>query len=240
MQTTTRTISIDDIDMHVEERGSGVPLLLLHGLTGSGRDYAHLFDLDALGASYRAIAPDARGHGGSTNPGGTFTIRRCARDVLALLDALGCDRVLAVGVSLGALTLLHVATEAPARVARMILVSATPRFPEGARAAMRASGGMAALLDAAAEEDMNFSRECLATITADTLVVSGDRDPLYPVECALDLYRGVQRSALYVVPEGVHSPVFLSEREAFIQRALPFLRTGAGGGGASRQPGVGT
>src|SRR6516165_8281492 len=68
MQTTARNVAVDDIQVHVEERGSGQPLLLLHGLTGSGGDFAHVFDLDALGSDYRVIAPDARGHGRSTNP----------------------------------------------------------------------------------------------------------------------------------------------------------------------------
>jgi pimeloyl-ACP methyl ester carboxylesterase len=94
---------------------------------------------------------------------------------------------------------------------------------------MRAAGGMAALLAGAADEDMNMTREQLATITADTLVVSGDRDPLYPVELAVQLYREIRRSSLYVVPGGGHSPVFLSEREPFARRALAFLQTGAPG-----------
>jgi pimeloyl-ACP methyl ester carboxylesterase len=228
MQTTARNVAVDDIQVHVEERGSGQPLLLLHGLTGSGGDFAHVFDLDALGSDYRVIAPDARGHGRSTNPGGAFTIRRCARDVVGLLDALGVEHALAVGVSLGALTLLHVATEAPARIARMILVSAAPRFSDGARASMRVQGGLAALLANAGGEDLGFTPDRLAAITADTLVVSGDRDPLHPVELAVDLYRGIAHAALYVVPGGGHSPVFLAERDAFARRALPFLRAGLG------------
>jgi pimeloyl-ACP methyl ester carboxylesterase len=113
---------------------------------------------------------------------------------------------------------------------RMILVSATPRFPEGARATMQAAGGLAALLASAADDDTSFTRERLAAITAETLVVAGDRDPLYPVELAVELYRGIPRAALYVVPGGGHSPVFLSEREAFIQRALLFLRHLSSGG----------
>jgi pimeloyl-ACP methyl ester carboxylesterase len=110
----------------------------------------------------------------------------------------------------------------------MILVSATTHFPEAARATMHATGGLAALLARAPGEDMNFTDERLGEITADALIVSGDRDPLYPVELAVDLYRGIPHAALYVVPGGGHSPVFLSERQAFLQRALPFLRAGNG------------
>src|SRR5262245_53549936 len=118
----------DGAELHFEELGSGEPLLLLHGLTGSGADWTHVFDLPALAESYRVIMPDARGHGRSTDPKGAFTFRRCALDVIDLLDHLDLPRVRAIGMSLGAKTLLHVATRAPDRVSAMVLVSATPRF----------------------------------------------------------------------------------------------------------------
>jgi pimeloyl-ACP methyl ester carboxylesterase len=124
-------------DLYVEERGAGAPLVLLHGMTGTSGDWRHAFDLDRLAQSFRVIAPDARGHGCSTNPSGEFTFAGCARDVLAVLDALGVGQAKAIGVSLGAKTLLHVATRAPARITAMILVSATPRFPERTRALFR-------------------------------------------------------------------------------------------------------
>jgi pimeloyl-ACP methyl ester carboxylesterase len=54
-------------------------------------------------------------NGFDTNPSGTFTFRQCARDVLALLDHLGPSAIKAIGMSLGAKTLLHVADRAPTR-----------------------------------------------------------------------------------------------------------------------------
>ena len=75
--------------LHVEELGSGPPLLLLHGFAGTSADWRHVFDLDALAETHRLIAPDARGHGRSTNPSGLFSFRRCALDLLALLDHFG-------------------------------------------------------------------------------------------------------------------------------------------------------
>jgi pimeloyl-ACP methyl ester carboxylesterase len=237
-------------DLCFRERGDGEPLFLLHGLTGTGSDWEHVFDLDSLSREYRWIAPDARGHGRSTNPSGEFSFRRCALDVLALMDRLGIDRTLAVGVSLGAKTLLHVATEAPERIEAMVLVSATPRLPDATRALMRAAAAqrhtdeewtaMRALhvrgddqiralwqLPARLADDpeaMNFTSERLSTIVARTLVVSGDRDPLYPVELAVELYRGIADSSLYVVPGGAHGPIFETERARFAERALAFLR----------------
>ena len=139
METRQRTIAVNGADLYVEERGNGEPLLLLHGMIGTSGDWRHVFDLDELARRFRVVTPDARGHGRSTNPGGEFAIARCGRDVLAILDALGIDQTRAIGVSLGAKTLLHIATKAPNRVAAMILVSATPRFPEATRALFRAA-----------------------------------------------------------------------------------------------------
>jgi pimeloyl-ACP methyl ester carboxylesterase len=76
---------------------------------------------------------------------------------------------------------------------------------------------------AANPSDMSFTQEQLATITARTLIVTGDRDPFYPVELAVELYRAIPRSALWVMPEAMHSPIFLSQREAFAAEAIRFL-----------------
>jgi len=236
--------------MYYEDRGQGEPLVLLHGFTGSSADFDHLFDLDALSRQHRLITPDIRGHGRSTNPPATFTFRQCALDVFALLDHLGIDRFCAIGLSLGAKTLLHMATRKPERVAAMILVSAAPYFPEQARALMRAMASAEhtpeewALMRARHQhgdeqiralwqlakgfadtyDDMSFTPPHLATITARTLLVGGDRDPLYPVELSIELYRSIPRSSLWIVPNSGHTPVFTDARDTFVRTALAFLR----------------
>lgn len=240
----------DQAALFYRRHGSGPPLLLLHGLTGTGDDFAHLFDREDLARSYDCVTPDARGHGRSTNPSGAFSFERCARDVLALLDALHLDRIRAVGISLGANTLLHLATLAPARVERAVLVSGAPRFPEATRATFRAYAAAPretevearlhslhvhgpAQVDALRQlparladdpHDMSFTPERLADIRAEVLIVTGDRDPLYPLELSLELYRGIGRASLWVVPGGGHSPVFGEQREAFEKLARQFLR----------------
>src|SRR5215831_14823924 len=108
------TTPINGFEMHYDVRGSGEPLLLLHGGMGTGEDWRHVFPSDPGG--YRVIVPDLRGHGRSTNPSRAFTFRQCAADVAALLEHLGVQRAKAIGLSLGAKTLLHVATLEPARI----------------------------------------------------------------------------------------------------------------------------
>lgn len=211
-----RFTTTDGVELSFETRGDATspPLLLLHGFTGSGDDWQHVFDVDALARDYRIVRPDARGHGRSAKPAEALTFHRLALDVVELLDRLGIATTRAIGMSLGAKTLLHVATATSDRIDAMVLVSATPRFPDATLEAVRGVG---------APTDMDFDAVRLSTVRARTLLVSGDRDPLYPVELAVELLRGVPGASLYVVPGGGHVPVFAGEREAFVVRALQFL-----------------
>ena len=193
--------------------------------------------------------PDARAHGRSTNPGGAFTHRQCARDVLALCDHLGVARCKAIGLSLGGNTLLHVATADPDRVGAMVLIGAPSYFPAQARAIMRsftaetrtaADWAMmrarhahgddqiralwrTAVGFADSYDDMTFTPPHLATIRARTLIVTGDRDPLYPLEIFVEQHRAIPGSALQVLPNGGHDAVFGAGRADFVRAALAFL-----------------
>lgn len=240
---------LNGIDLHYELHGQGEPLLLLHGFTGSAGDWAHA-GRDELSARHRLIVPDARGHGRSTNDAPEITHRRCAEDALALLDHLRIDRCKAIGMSLGGNTLLHAATRSPGRFEALVLVSATMYFPEQARAIMRSlppappeeempvlrarhargDAQIRALWEqqrrfADSHDDLTFTPPSLARITARTLVVYGDRDPLYPVEMAVEMYRAIPGAALWVVPGGGHGPIFADAAPLFVRTALDFLNT---------------
>ena len=73
-------------------------------------------------------------------------------------------------------------------------------------------------------DDVNFTPPYLSTITADTLIVFGDRDPFYPVSIAFEMYRAIPRSYLWVIPNGAHGPVFGNAAPQFAATALAFLR----------------
>lgn len=237
--------------LHCDIMGQGDPLLLLHGFTGAGVDWQHVFPEPLAG--WRTIIPDLRGHGRTANPSSTFTHRQSAADVLGLLDRLDVPQVKAIGMSAGAKTLLHMAVRAPDRIDAMVIVSATPYFPPEARAIMArfSADGLSedewramrlrhvhgdrqiqALLDqgrafAQSHDDMNLTADDLARVTARTLIVHGDRDPFYPVQMAVNLYTGIPRSMLWVVPGGAHVPIFGEMRAAFAATALSFLKDGA-------------
>ena len=217
--------------MFCRDAGDGEPLLLLHGFTGSGDDWKHVFNQPLAG--FRVIAPDLPGHGQSPNPRNDFKFADVARDVLAMLDDLNIDGVKAIGMSAGANTLLHMATQQPSRIISMIHVSGTPRFPDQARVMMRSMKedgddrmrALARYAHAFADDrdDMNFTPALLSTITARTLIVHGDRDPLYPVEQAVDLLRGIPNSSLWVIPNGGHGPIFGDQAAPFAAAARAFL-----------------
>lgn len=241
------TVDINGLTLFYRDNGEGTPLLLLHGFTGSGNDWQHVFASPL--PQYRTIVPDLRGHGRSTNPSGVFRFAEVALDMFALLDHLGIDRVKAIGMSAGANTLLHMATQQPDRIEAMIHVSGTPRFPEQARAIMRmmttegrsdvewvemrrrhhhGDDQIRALWRHAREfaddhEDMNFTPTLLSTMTARTLIVHGDRDPLYPVELAVELLRSIRAASLWVVPDGGHCPTFGNQTAAFLTTVETFF-----------------
>jgi pimeloyl-ACP methyl ester carboxylesterase len=244
-----RTAPVNGTETYYEVRGEGEPLLLLHGGGGAGVNWKLIFDFDAPPPGYRLIVPDLRGHGRSTNPSPALTFRQLALDVVALFDHLGVERFKAVGLSMGAKTLLHIATRQPERAEAMVLVSAAPYFPEETRSLMRAAAAathterewvlmrqwhvrgdeqIRALWEMPSQfaddyEDMSFTPPRLATIRARTLIVHGDRDLLYPVALAAEMHAAIPRSHLWVIPNGGHGPIFGEMARPFARAALAFL-----------------
>ncbi len=122
--------------LHVWEWPAGAPpALLLHGIGNYGR-YWDLF-ADAVAGRLRLVAPDARGHGESAKPATGYEPREFVADAAAVMDALGLERPLVVGHSMGgfhaaALTLAH-----PDRVRALVLVDVGPRVEQAAMSRAR-------------------------------------------------------------------------------------------------------
>ena len=240
---------VNKFRMHYEFFGdpTGEPLLWLHGWTGTGQDWKFIFKDPPAG--FHFIGPDMRGNGASTGFEGTHSFKQSARDVFALLDHIAVRTIKAIGLSGGGITLLHMAEQQPERIEAMIVISAPPYFPEQARAIQRQfrfeslpESERKAMLDrskggeeqigwlmeqarAMAENtgDVHFTRTELSKITARTLIVFGDADPLYPVQLARELQRGISNSALWIVPKGGHGPVFGAHAAKFAEAATKFL-----------------
>lgn len=252
-QTTTpapspgRTETLNGVQLYFEMHGTGEPLVLLHGFSGSSQDW--IPSITQWGGFFQLVIPDLRGHGRSSPPAKPFRHEEAAADMFALLDHLGIGACKGVGISGGGNVLLHAATKQPNRVKAMVLVSATPYFPAQARTIMRqyaanlpeqewqrlrrchpgGEGQINALLASTAafadsHDDMNFTAPRLSAIQARTLIVQGDRDPLYPVELSVEMAKSIPKSSLWIVPGSGHGPVLGERWPEFVKTAAAFLR----------------
>jgi pimeloyl-ACP methyl ester carboxylesterase len=125
------------IRIEYEEAGAGPrPFLLVHGFTGSRDDWReHIPALSELG---RTIAPDQRGHGGSSNTGdaGTYTLDQLVDDLEAILSGLDIDTCDLLGHSMGGMVVVRFALARPERVSSLILMDTSARGVEAVPRAM--------------------------------------------------------------------------------------------------------
>jgi 3-oxoadipate enol-lactonase len=121
---TTLAAEASGIRIAWERRGSGPPLLLIHGL-GYGR-WGWEPVVDELAEAHDVVLFDNRGVGESDAPAGPYSARMLAEDAVAVLDAAGLERTHVVGTSLGGMVALQVALDWPDRVDRLVLACTTP------------------------------------------------------------------------------------------------------------------
>lgn len=221
-------IKINNMDMYYEIHGAGQPLIILHGFTGSSAGVAELFK--NLLPNYQLIIPDLRGHGKSTNPSKQFTFKQSAQDIFALLDYLKIEKCSGIGFSGGALTLLRMAYEQQERISTMAIVAAAPYFPQATRDVMKlvtveskteeewnamrkihfhGDEQIKVLWQNAHDfsenqDDMNFTPEMLSQIKTKTLIIQGDRDPIYPIDLTIELFKNIKHSYLWILPNMGH------------------------------------
>jgi valacyclovir hydrolase len=97
------------------DQGAGIPILLIHGFTGTARSHLGWL-IDDLAADYRIIAPDLRGYGNSQPPRRDFPVdfyQRDADDLAELLEHLAPGPVALLGFSDGAESALLLAARRP-------------------------------------------------------------------------------------------------------------------------------
>jgi pimeloyl-ACP methyl ester carboxylesterase len=104
---------------YVDHGGDGPPVVLLHSFLMDGEMFAP--QIAELGAEFRFITVDERGHG-ATPADGPFDYWEVARDVLGLLDELGLDGAAVIGTSQGGFIGLRMAMLAPERVTALCVL----------------------------------------------------------------------------------------------------------------------
>jgi pimeloyl-ACP methyl ester carboxylesterase len=125
------TIDAGGVSLAGEQAGEGRAVVLLHGLTATRR-YVVMGSRALQRSGHRVVAYDARGHGASSPAPSAqdYRYEQLADDLAAVFDALGLERAVLAGASMGAHTALRLALTRPERVAALALI--TPSFDAGA------------------------------------------------------------------------------------------------------------
>ena len=179
-----------DIELFYREKGSGEPLVLLHGNGEDGSYFVH--QIEHFQSRYRVIALDTRGHGRSPRGSAPFTIRQFALDLYDFLRAHEIPSAVLLGFSDGANIAMQFALDHPEMV-RALILNGGNLDPSGVRRstqlpielgyriakhfASRSAGARKnAELLGLMVNDPNISPLELAKLTMPTLVVCGTKD----------------------------------------------------------------
>ncbi len=241
MEVEQGLLKFKDFELHYRAAGQGKPVVLVHGLSGSGHWWRQT--MPALAGPYRAYALDLAGFGGSR--AGSFQLRVASRQLLAFLDALEIDKPSLVGHSMGGFIVADLTAQHPERVEKLVLVDAAAlpfedgvlgrgvglalafwRMPKtfwpvflgdayraGPRTLWQATSDLLAA---------DIARD-LEQIEAETLVVWGQHDRLVPLSLGKELDRRLHHSRLEIIPGAAHSPM-LERPQEFNRLLLSFLQ----------------
>ncbi len=215
----------DGARLHAVERGSGRPLVMLHGVTLSCRTWC--YQLHELAEDHRLLALDLRGHGESVPGGRGATIEAMAADLVEWLEALDLHDVVLVGHSMGSMVSLKALVEYPRRtaerVAGLVIVGGTA----GVEVPVFGWPYIAGLVTAFGERGLEvFSRRRLPTLPAGDLgylisrIGLGSRPAPEHVELTLEMMRAMDSGHMAEILPGL---LAFDEWEAVSSLRLPML-----------------
>jgi pimeloyl-ACP methyl ester carboxylesterase len=229
--------TVNGLRMYYEERGSGPPLVLLHG-GGSTAQTSFGAIIPTLARTHRVIAPEQQAHGHSGDRQGPLSFEQMADDTAALLAHLGVAQADVLGFSNGGVVAMQLAIRHPRLVRRLIVCSSyyahsgmPPQFWQGFGHATMADmppalrAAFVAAAPNAADVPVRFAKQvalmqsfrdlpdaALRGIAAKALVMVGDRDVM-SVEHAAQLARLLPHAELAVMPGSAHG-TYLGAAEA--------------------------
>jgi len=120
------TQRVCDIDLYYESTGEGQPLLFIHGLGSSARDWE--LQVAFFSPDYQVVTYDVRGHGRSDKPPGPYSTPLFADDTAELIRSLGIAPVHVVGISMGGMITFQLAVDAPELVKSLVIVNSAPEL----------------------------------------------------------------------------------------------------------------
>jgi pimeloyl-ACP methyl ester carboxylesterase len=118
------TLSCNGVELYYEITGQGKPVVLIHGLGSSTRDWEK--QVTELSKDWRVITFDVRGHGKSNKPPGPYSIPQFSDDTAELIRQLDLGPVPVVGLSMGGMIAFQLAIDEPQLVHSLVIVNSTP------------------------------------------------------------------------------------------------------------------
>ncbi len=119
-------LHINDIDISYNVTGQGEPLVLIHGLGSSKRDWE--LQVPFFSRWFRVITFDIRGHGGTEATAGPYSISMFASDAAALIRELNAVPAHILGISLGGIIAFQLYFDFPEIVKSLIIANSYPEL----------------------------------------------------------------------------------------------------------------
>ena len=232
--------------IHAMHTGSGDPLVMLHGLSGSSRWWR--YNVPHFAQHFRTHTPDLVGFGRSHAWAAQPSIAEMAMILSEWLDANGIEKLHLIGHSMGGQIAIHLAATQPERVQRLVLVSSagiprelsltsiarliaeiipprawgSPSFlPTLATDALRM--GPRVFVSATNKLLRDDVRPLLTEIKSPTLLIWGKLDPLTPVRHGETMAAMIPHSRLVIFDDAAHMPM-VDRPERFNDEVMQFLR----------------
>jgi valacyclovir hydrolase len=229
----------------------GRPLVLLHGGLGHSGWFDELKPVLSQ-SGFRSLLIDTRGMGKSTLGSAPLSYERCARDAVAIMDAVGMPRASLLGFSDGGIVGYRLAVAAPARIDRLVTIGSRWSAQNGAamwgafdswNRKSLSEGPFKFIVDDydRLNPDRDFDRmmrqaaamwkdsgsdghpeASIGRIQRPTLVVVGDNDPFLSVGDAWQGVRQIKDAQMLVIPSATH-PAYRERPEVFNPAMLKFL-----------------
>lgn len=169
---TSATATVNGIEIYLERRGSGPPVLFLNGSASTLADSAVI--VDVLAGRCEVVAHDQRGLGHTAIPPGPYSMADYAADAAGVLDHVGWDRCRVVGISFGGMVAQELAVTWPERIERLALLCTSPGGAGGSSYPLHELASLSPAEQAAtglALLDTRFTPEWLAAHPSDQALV---------------------------------------------------------------------
>jgi 3-oxoadipate enol-lactonase len=237
-------VHVNNIDLYYQVHGSGQPVVFIHGLGSSTRDWE--LQVAEFSKTFKVITFDLRGHGQSDKPPGPYSMRLFASDTAGLLQALGIESAYIVGLSLGGgvdsapelivrtfkdrwMVWQRFAIVKLLGMRKMGEVLSKRLFPKAEHANLRAT-----FVERWAENDTRAYQEAmramigwsvtdkLGSLRCPTLIVTADQD-YTPVAVKEEYTKLIPGARLVVIPDSHHAtPV--EQPQKFNEAVIEFLK----------------